>query len=279
MKIRHIDVARRCFERRAICNFEVKEVINVDAKFALKTRVTSYDVGPTRTLKPSSVLKMMQETAGMHLAQDGLTYEYMRSSGIVFLLVKLAVAVKRMPRCEENIKIETWFERTEGVKFVRDMRFLSEASELLLEADTRWIIADPNNHRILRPSAFPFEMPEVGGDTVKISVSRIVVPDGAVNAGSRLVRWSDIDCNNHMNNAVYADIICDFYPQGLGFNELGSFQINFDGEASLGDEISIKTAADARGGAVISGTVSGRRCFTSHLAVGTSGDGQVAVKY
>ena len=98
----------------------------------------------------------------MHLAQDGLTYEYMRSKGIVFLLVKLAIAVKRMPRCEENITVETWFERTEGAKFVRNMRFLSETGEILLEADTRWIIADPDTHRILRPSALPFKMPEVG---------------------------------------------------------------------------------------------------------------------
>lgn len=233
-------------------------------KYAMKMRVTSYDVGPNRTLKPSAILKIMQEVAGVHLEQDGFSYEVMRSQGIVFLLVKLAVSVKKLPHCDEFILAETWFAHTEGAKFIRNMRFLSESGEILLEAVTQWIIADPETHRVLRPSALPFKMPEFSSVGVDAAITRIVLPEKMEDAGARIVRWSDIDCNKHMNNAVYADIICDFFPKGMGKQELRAFQIDFEGEASLGDTIDIKTAADTQGGAIITGTVGGRKCFTSH---------------
>lgn len=232
----------------------------------MKARITSYDVGPSRTLKPSSILRIMQEAAGRHLEQDGLSYEYMRDKGIVFLLVKQAVTVTALPHCDEDITVETWFERTQGVKFVRNLRFFDASGNILIEAATLWIIADPVTHRILRPSAFPFEMP---ADGVKINVdfSRITVPETATEAGLRPVRWSDIDCNSHMNNAVYADLVCDYFPGGLGDKEFSYFQIDFEGEAALGDEISIKTATDEKGRAIVEGTIGTRRCFLATAAV------------
>jgi Acyl-ACP thioesterase len=235
----------------------------MDRIFAMETRVTSYDVGPTRAVRPSAILKIMQEAGGRHLEQDGLTYELMRSRGIVFLLVRLAVAVKRLPRSEDTVTVQTWFDRNEGVRFIRDMRFCGGEGEILIEATTQWIIADPQTHRILRPGAFPFDMPAFGGERVEAAVSKIILPETARTAGSRAVRWSDIDSNGHMNNAVYADILCDYFPGGLGMREVRFFQIDFDGEAALGDEIAIKTAMETRSRAIISGRINGRKCFTA----------------
>lgn len=229
--------------------------------YSLKMRVTSYDVGITRTLKPSSILKMMQEVAGRHLEQSGLSYEYMRKNGIVFLLVKMAVNIRRMPVYGEDITVETWFSCVSGVKFARKFRFTDEEGNILIEALTYWVIVNPETHKILRPSAFPFEMPSEDIRSVNVEIVHIKMPKSEALEGVRVVRWSDIDSNNHMNNAVYADIICDFFPKGLGKKELKRFQIDFDGEAELGDEINIKTTADEHGAAVYEGTIKGRKCF------------------
>lgn len=235
-------------------------------KYSMQTRITSYDVGPARTLKPSSILRLMQEAAGRHLDKAGLTYEHMRSKGIVFLIVKLAVKINSLPKYNDEITVETRFEKTEGVKFVRSFRFLSSTGETLISAATLWIIADPNTHRILRPSAFPFEMPKEASEDIKMSFSKIILPPTAHQAGVRSVRWSDIDCNRHMNNAVYADIVCDFFPGELEDMQLRHFQIDFDGEAVLGDDISIKTAKGIDGASMFEGNIAGRRCFRA-LAV------------
>ena len=233
----------------------------MESRYSLKMKVTSYDVGISRTLKPSSVLKIMQEVAGRHLEQGGLNYEYMREQGIVFLLVKLSVSVTKMPGCGDDIKVETWFSCVKGVKYVRDFRFTDDKGNVLIEALTYWVIVNPDTHKILRPSSFPFEMPCEDVRNINADILHINLPKFVQSMGSRIVRWSDIDCNSHMNNAVYADIICDFYPDGLGKKEIRRFQIDFDGEAELGDKISIKTTAGEHGMAVYEGTIGERRCF------------------
>lgn len=237
----------------------------MEQQFSMKLRVSSYDVGPTRRLRPSVVLMMMQEAAGRHLEGDGLSYEKMRDSGIVFLLVKEAVKVTELPYYGDEITIKTWFEKTSGVQFLRGMRFCGADGRTLLEAHTCWVIADPATHRILRPGAFPFEMPCALEQAV-VSERRILAPGNAEIAGTRTVRYSDIDCNHHMNNSVYADLICDFFPGGMGDKELCAFQIDFEGEASLGDEILVKTAVEEGGGAVFEGTVNGHKCFKAYAA-------------
>lgn len=233
----------------------------MDGTYRMKLRVTSHDVGPERTLKPSSMLGMMQETAGRHLAQDGLTYEVMRAQGIVFLLVTQAVRITKLPHCDDEIEIVTSFERTRGARFVRGMRFFDKDGLSLIEASTLWIIADPATHRILRPGALPFELPKAGENPVGVEAKRIELPAGAGAAGVRTVRWSDIDCNRHMNNAVYADLVCDYYPGGFEGKSLGYLQIDFTGEAALGDDIEIKTTAAPDGTAVFEGTIKGKSCF------------------
>jgi acyl-ACP thioesterase len=239
----------------------------MQGKYAMNTRISSYDVGPMRRLKPSSILMLIQETAGRHLECDGLSYEFMRDKGIVFLLVKEAIKVVDLPRCSDEITIETWFERTSGVQFLRGMSFCDAKGKTLLEALTYWIIANPDTHKILRPSSFPFDMPSVESKGIDVCAQRITMPENTQNVGVRTVRYSDIDCNNHMNNAVYADLICDYFPGGLGQRELRSFQVNFEGEAVLGEEINIRTGVDETGTAVFEGTIGGRKCFEAIAAV------------
>lgn len=239
----------------------------MQGKYKMSTRISSYDVGPTRQLKPSSILMLMQEAAGRHLECDGLSYEFMREKGIVFLLVKEAIKVIDLPRCGDEITIETWFERTSGVQFLRGMLFCDAAGKTLIEALTYWIIANPDSHKILRPSSFPFVMPSVESKGINVSAQRITMPENAQNVGKRTVRYSDIDCNNHMNNAVYADLVCDYFPGGLEKRNFSSFQINFEGEAAFGEDINIKTGVNEAGVAVFEGTIGGRKCFEAIAAV------------
>lgn len=232
-------------------------------KFSTKTSISSFEVDKSRNLRPSAILMLMQEVAGQHLESEGYSYEVMRSKGFVFLLVKEAVSINRLPHCRDEVKLATWFEKTKGAEFLRAMQITDEKG-LLIEAQTYWIIADPETHKILRPTALPFEMPCLGTDSVKTKARKIKVENG-VDAGVREVRYSDIDCNNHMNNSVYADIVCDYFPNGLGDKSLSQFQINFEGEATLGEKINIKTAS-ADGGVVFEGTIDGRKCFLAYAA-------------
>ncbi|HEX3025708.1 MAG TPA: acyl-ACP thioesterase domain-containing protein [Clostridia bacterium] len=232
-------------------------------KYSMEFRVSSYDVDPARRLKLSSLLKVIQEAAGRHLDGDVLTYEYMREKGIVFLLVKEAVKVYHMPKYNEPVTVETWFLKTKGAQFIRNLRFLG-ADGILAEAETYWVIVDPVSHRILRPSAYPFEM-RSHEQKVGIHASKFDMPQNIEKVGVRPVRWSDTDCNRHMNNAVYPDVICDFFPGGMNEREISTLQIHFLGEAVEGEEITVSAGTGKNGEYYFRGETPGRACFEAFV--------------
>jgi acyl-ACP thioesterase len=228
--------------------------------------VTSYDVGASLRLKYSMILKLLQEAAGRQLAGEGFGYEFLRDNGAVFLLTKVDVEIKDLPAGGDTITVETWFRGLRGAQFVRDMRISGASGETLAECETLWITVDPGTHKILRPASFSF--PEIvrpyKDDQVNIRQHKADTADILESEWvkyKREVRWSDIDCNAHMNNAVYADLICDCFPGGLGERNLEYFSITFAGEALEGAEIDIKTAMTKSGYAVYEGKVGEKRCF------------------
>ena len=234
-------------------------------KYKMDTHVTSFDVGPTRKLKYSMILRYLQEAAERQLESEELSYKTMRDQGIVFLLTRVNIEIKALPMAGESIGVETWFRALKGAQFVRDVRITGAHGETLVEEESLWITVDPESHKIIRPSAFPFTeiMRPYEGDEVNVPARKIKVADmeNEWETKVREVRWSDIDCNGHMNNAVYADLVCDYYPSGLGSQELRYFSISFIGEALEGAEIAIKSAITSSGEAIYEGKCGEKRCF------------------
>jgi acyl-ACP thioesterase len=189
----------------------------------------------------------------------------LRGLGVVFLLTRMDVNITRLPAAGEKISVYTWFAALRRAEFVRQFRVTGSGGGTLVEAVSLWVTADPDSHRIVRPDAFPFKEKAVPytGDSVEVPQLRVKassVADGAWRVTERPVRWSDIDFNAHMNNTVYADLICDCFPGGMTGRELEYFGISFRGEAVEGDTLAIRSAL-CGGGAVFECRAGGRRCF------------------
>lgn len=236
-------------------------------KYRMEYTVNSYEVDCTRRLRLSAFLRLLQEAAGRHLDGDGMTYEAMRDAGFVFLLMQERLLLTRRPAYDEKIAVETWCRRVRGAEFIRDVRFL-DADGVLAQAETAWVLVDPEKHRILRPGVFPRPFTQLPEKT-DAALKKPALPDSMEEVGTKIVRFSDIDCNDHLNNAVYADIVCDFFPGGMRGLEPEDFSISYLGEAGEGEEITVhaaaQPAAEGKTAAVFEGRVGDRRCFFASL--------------
>lgn len=238
--------------------------------YILPVRLTSFDIAATRKMKYSMVLRLLQEAAGRQLEESGLSYSALRERyGMVFLLVAVSMRIHRMPDYGETVEAETWFCGLKGVKFARGLRIRSGGT-VCVELGSQWVLADPDTHHILRPARFPKPeaMPVKPDDPLPVPVEkqrRGVLFGGetpVLCAGKRLVRYSDIDSNGHMNNAVYADIICDFFPNGFSGHAFSLLKIDFLGEAREGEIIGIRARQDGRS-VCFEGRVEDRPCFVA----------------
>lgn len=195
-------------------------------------------------IKLSNIMRHIQELSGEHLEDLGLNHKKLWDEGFVYLLTKVGLQVKRRPNALETLKVVTKPRAPKGVQSMRDVYFYDAAGDEIIYAQTAWVLTDPIQHKIRRPSELPYTIPlEPFQSDYQLVKARIKRPQDAHPVGTRTVRYSDIDCNMHMNNAVYSDIVCDYLPLELHKNNnLIQYLISFVGEVRLDDELAIYRA-------------------------------------
>lgn len=221
--------------------------------------------------KKMSICNMMrhaQQMGSEHLLQFGLDYNRMAADGMVFLVAKQTIKIHRRPAFNENLVLTTIPRQPKGAQFIRDTLFETQQGERLIDISIAWLLANPETHKILRPSVFlnqyGLEMFPNEGET--ITRYRIHRPSGEGTSHLRQVRFSDLDYNGHMNNAIYADVIMDALPPEITMNkEPISFGILFQKEAKVGQVMDLDVCRKNKNEFYIGANVHGERCFESEI--------------
>ena len=78
------------------------------------------------------------------------------------------------------------------------------------------------------------------------------------------VEEGDIDSNGHMNNTIYSKLIMNALSNS--FNQIDIFQINFLGEALLGDTIEVFTKTENGNILALGKFPNGKQCFTAFVS-------------
>lgn len=238
-------------------------------EYTRSVRVASYEVGAQSALKLSVLLRICQETSEQQMNSLGLSYEKMSADGIVFLMITNRVKIKRMPRHNEMLTVQTHPRGTIGAQFYRDFKFFCDG-ELIVDVMQTSIAADANTHKVLRPKQF-FQYGIFTDEKMSSEekITRTAVPDGLPLVGKRPVQFSDLDYNNHLNNTIYGDIVTDFLPGGASGKEYTKVQIDYVTESVLGDVLSIY--ARKENNQVLMQGVNSRGCgFTAFAELSTN---------
>ncbi len=210
------------------------------AYYTSKFYPIAHDFDCKKELKVSTLLKYMQNIAGWHLEHLDCPNELMVERRQVFLLSKLTMQIESLPTSFGDIEVTTWSRGYKGATWTREYEFKNKDGELFCRASTIWVLFDPVERGILRPNAFFMQVP-TGERSLDINVVRRFKIDNDIEHGEHVVRFSDLDTYMHMNNTVYADMVCDFAGVDMREYSVKEFSINYSAEARLGDTISISS--------------------------------------
>ncbi len=229
-------------------------------------KITSFDVLPNSTVKPSALLRYMQQLAREDCDSLGCTYRYMRSLNTVFVLTQLGMRLDEPIEEGETIILRTINDGVSGL-------FLDRSFEIELDGrivgicSSRWVLVRYDTRALVRPRDFPvsFECPPREREIV--AVPRRFDASDAHPVGERIVRVSDLDENNHLNNCVYADIAADALPGFDGLSgRFSGIKINFLGEARLGDALELSVSESGENPVVFAlNRTTGKQCFEAEL--------------
>ncbi|PKL23166.1 MAG: acyl-ACP thioesterase [Spirochaetae bacterium HGW-Spirochaetae-3] len=204
--------------------------------FEERFKVCTWDVDQADRLTMAAAFNYFQEAAGHHAADLGVGSEYMRANGIVWILSRMSAALESRPVSGARLRVRTWPRGTDRLFARRDYQILDEADAVVARGRSGWLIVDAENFRPRRPEALAAGLPTNDGlDSLPDGAGAIAASEGLEKAMDRVVGYSDLDCNGHMNNARYVQWIQDALdPAELAEASAMRLDINYLAEMRLG---------------------------------------------
>ena len=208
-----------------------------------KLELYSYDANPDGSVKIPSLMKHFQQIAREDLNSYGITYNMMRDANQVFVIIKAKLEFKKKISIYDELYLRTVPTKVCGITFYRDFFVADSSGALCAVCSTSWVLMNYQARRILKPSEIISEIPSFPTESSDVVLSRRFLFNDSPSSKSTNVRkiyFSNLDENNHFNNtetAAFAiDMIADRIING---DTIKSFEIHFNHESMLGDELDI----------------------------------------
>lgn len=198
------------------------------------------DVDFTGSLKLSTLFSYFQDTANMHSDNLGIGFEtIMEKFGVIWALIRIRVDIVRHPVMNEEIQIETWPQEPKSLEFTRDFLVYDKDGNIIVRAVSIWAILDMHTRKLKRSKLIAANYPPFSEERAIDCRLGKLKPFGQLEmAYKRVIAYSDIDINEHLNNTKYVDLIMDcFSLESHKAHYVRSIEFNYVHEALPGDTI------------------------------------------
>ncbi|MDR2934970.1 MAG: acyl-ACP thioesterase [Candidatus Adiutrix sp.] len=219
-------------------------------------KIRGYEIGPDLRVPLQNLCGYMEEAAALHAAELGFSMDGLARRNLAWALTRLWIEFDEWPfmggealEDEEAswITVKTWPVAAERLQYRRDF-ILTWRGGLLAKAATDWVVINLESRRAERiPEFIAALRPENPAPALEAGRPRLPDPESAPHLASFTVRKSDIDRNNHVNNACFAAWLTESAPDELTRGRLKLLQIVYRAEARYGDTVAARGRREADG--------------------------------
>ncbi len=233
--------------------------------------VSSCDMDVWGFLRPTAILNLCQESAYMHSTTMGFGFEHLKANDLAWVLSRVRVEIERLPVWHEKITVRTWHKRESGLFGVRDYIFFDGEQKPIIKVTSSWLIINRSTRRVMRIDRVfggadgVYSVSSYAQDALESEAEKIDFAEVGMGLGDHSVRYSDLDVNEHVNNAKYLEWACDYSPRQMERGvQLSGFSLNFNHEAKYPETICLSRGASDNP-LTIKGEVEGRNIFVAEL--------------
>lgn len=210
--------------------------------FREKYSVYSYEVDTNANAPITALANYIQDTAAKHAEVLGWGFEEMMKKHQYWVLYRLRIDMERYPSWREEILVETWPSGIDRLFANRDFRIMDGGGEVIGKAYSSWLIIDRRNKRPQSPELLLASHPGLHRSSDGPPLKKLPPVERRKSQPNFLVKYSDLDQNNHVNNVKYIQWIIDSYPGDFcARNRVVSFEVNYLSESSLGETVGIES--------------------------------------
>ena len=240
-------------------------------KFFYDFTAACYMVDRRQILRPSAFLDLAQQMAVIGADRLDFGDDQLGRFGCTWVLARQHVRFERPLRHKAPGRIQTWHKGLQGLFFIRDYQLLGADEEPCVNSTSSWVVMNVGERRVVRPD-FLHEVvsldPQSPDHAIAEPAAKVGLPREAelTQIGSHLVRWSDVDYNQHANNVRYTVWAMDALPEELVYERvLKELTINFNREARPGETVELYYTPAPDGSHIIEGRVGGNQVFIERL--------------
>ncbi len=188
-------------------------------------------------VKPSVLLHFAQEAAGGHCKELALDWDTLAQKGMFWAVIRHRVCINRLPMLGEKLTVETWPMPTTRSAFPRATVAYDEKGEPVFHSVSLWVLMDNSSRKMILPGKSGIDLTgNLRGNELALPSS--ILPCLLENARTRVVGYTELDRNGHMNNSRYLDWIDDLLPSEFhSEHTVREFTICYLSEAREGQEI------------------------------------------
>ncbi len=208
-------------------------------KYREEFEITCHDVDENNHIKPTELIKYLQDTANHQMRDRKPSYYDMFFNNQAFIITRMSVQIYMQLEQYDTIEVSTWRCRDKGATFPRCYQ-IKRDGDVAVSAYSEWAVVDHTTGRLYRTNEVDTSNYENDEEIMIDIPKRFRMPKDLEmeQVGRHHVCYSDCDMNRHMNNANYSNMLWDRIP-GITDKEVTSINIRFMKEAALGSDIDI----------------------------------------
>ncbi len=179
------------------------------------------DIGRNNEATNKSLLKIMQDIAGLHSASVGYGALDIETKKKAWMILDWKMKVLKRPKYNDEVHAQTWSRKAERLYAYRDFELKDKDGNILAIGTSRWILVDTDRRRPVRltPDITDLYESEIDKSIFAEEMEDIKSEDYLFKKDYAIQR-RDIDINEHMHNLNYLDMAYEILPEDVYKNKV-----------------------------------------------------------
>ncbi|HEM48580.1 MAG TPA: hypothetical protein ENO27_00075 [Caldithrix sp.] len=202
-------------------------------------KVRAYEVGPNGRLTLQSIFNYLQEAAGNHSYELGVSVDKLFKQNLTWVLSRVHLRVNSYPFWKQSVTIETWPADKDSYYAIRDFRILDENGIEIGQATSSWMMLDLIKRKPILIPEYIEEMKNTDqGRALNDRFEKLPKLERIDSEKLFNVRLSDLDLNQHVNSVNYIEWALESVSEEImkGFI-LSDVEVTYRAESNYGDLI------------------------------------------
>ena len=206
--------------------------------------VSNNDVDTKFKLKVPAIFRYFQDVALLATEEAQVDSMSLSKKNIDWVITRMAVEIKRLPKCNEVIYVHTYPGKDMAMLYPRYFFITDKDDNVIVRSSSIWALIDNSTRKVIVDRDVIAKLPPETYDCQPDLPEKIVVPDNKRFIEKRTIHYSDLDFNSHMNNVRYVELLMDTHDSEFyDAHRLSSITLNYMRECKEKEAIEVFTDA------------------------------------